>query len=435
MRILLIQSYTYGTGDLIYPLGIVNIGTILKNEKHIVALCDLNLLGETYMTRISDIIKNFNPDIIGLSIRNIDSTHESRVQFFYEYIPPLVKLIKKAGENSLIMAGGSGFSLFAREIMSSNPEIDYGIIGEGEQTMLRLLMNLDDLDNVENLCFRRNNEIIFTQRNYKNAIFEFIKPDYSILSPKLYFKKGEYSIGIETKRGCTMKCSYCSYPYLNGTQLRFRKIELVLEDIKSLYHNYGIDRFTFIDSVFNRPLKYSIDMAERIKALNLPVKWSAWFSEQGFTEEYARLCQQAGCDFFTFSPDGFSKETLIALKKGIKTDEIMKIPDIMNKFTGISVIINFFRFPPNQTILGFLRLVIFNLKTRLKLKGRLKGIGLNRIRIEPYTDICRRSLNEGIIAKDQSLLYPVFYRNREMKLLEKAFLILINIKNFIKDAF
>ncbi len=435
MKILFLQSYTYGKENIIYPIGIVNIGTVLKQEKHNVKLIDLNLLGESYMPEVRGIINSFDPDIIGVSIRNIDSTHESRVKFFYEYVPSLIKLIKDSKESALLIAGGPGFSLFSKEIMGENPEIDFGIIGEGEQTILRLLLNMDDLDNVENICFRKESEVVFTPRNYKNEIFEYISPDYSLLSPSQYYKDGEYAIGIETKRGCAMKCSYCSYPYLNGSSFRYRKTSLILDDIKKLYHEYGIRSFTFIDSVFNRPLKYSIDLVLGIKEMNLPVNWSAWFSEQGFTRDYAKLCNEAGCNFFTFSPDGFSKETLIALKKGIKTSEIVKMPYIMKDFKNISIIINFFRFPPNQTLMGFIRLLVFYIKTKLILKGKLRGIGLNRIRIEPFTDIYKRALNEGIIEKERSLLRPVFYKNRRMHIFENAFNILITVKNFLKDAF
>lgn len=435
MKILLIQSYTSGPLNIVYPIGLVNLGTVLKNERHHVAICDLNLLGESYMTRISNMIHKFVPDVIGLSIRNIDSTHESKIKFYYEYIPALIKLLKKANTTAVLVAGGSGFSLFAKEIMQENPEIDYGIIGEGEQTLLRLLISFDDMDSLENICYRKGSEVVFTKRNYKNEIFEYLSPDYSLLSPGKYYKKGEYSIGIETKRGCNMRCAYCSYPFLNGTQFRFRKTELILEDIKRLYHDYGIESFTFIDSVFNKPVKYSTELVQKIKGMNLPVKWSAWFSEQGFTREYAQLCHSAGCNFFTFSPDGFSKETLIALKKGIKTSEIVKIPDIMKDFKEVSVIINFFRFPPRQTITGFISLLMFYVKTKFTLKGKLKGIGLNRIRIEPHTDICRRAVSEGIINKDYSLLYPVFYKNSGMTIFERAFNLMLAIKNFIKDAF
>lgn len=434
MRIFLIQSYTYGRDNLVYPVGIVNIGTILKKENHTVSLCDLNLLGENYMPQIEEMVSKFRPDLIGLSIRNIDSTHESRVRFFYEYIPSLIKVIKKSAENALLIAGGPGFSLFAKEIMHENPDIDFGIIGEGETVILKVLLNLDNIRSVENIVYRKDNEIFFTSRTFKNEIFEYISPDYSLLSPSLYHKKGDYRIGIETKRGCPLRCSYCSYPYLNGHIFRFRKKELVLNDIKTLYYAYNIDSFAFIDSIFNQPSKYSIELVNDLIALDLPLKWAAWYSEKGMTLKFARLCHKAGCRAWVFSPDGYSKETLIALKKGIKTIEINKIPDIMKELKDISVIINFFRFPPGQDIRGFTGLILFNIKTRLRLKGKLKGIGLSRIRIEPHTDIYKRAVNEGSLSEGANVLRPVYYQNRKMAVFEKLFNALTATKNFLMDA-
>jgi len=434
-KILLIQSYISGVAGLVYPLGLVNLATILKKEGHIVSIADLNVMGDSRMDMLADILLSFKPDIIGISLRNIDSTHESQVTFYYLELGPLLKTIRKSWPDAHIIIGGTGFSLFARAIMAEHPEIDYGIIGEGETTLLRLLLHFDLPESVDNLIVRKQDQIVLTPRKHKNAVFEYLSPDYSILPPKAYARHYPYVIGIETKRGCPLKCAYCPYPFLNGRQHRFRKPELVIHDLKVLFYKYDIQSFTFTDSIFNQPMDYSVDILHRIVELRLPLTWSAYFTARGFSKEYALLCYHAGCREFIFSPDGFTKATLLALRKGIKTTEIRKVPACLKGLKDIRVTFNFFRFPPGQTLLGFLRLLAFRFVLTLKLGRRLQGFGMGRIRIEPHTDIHRRALREGIVGPEDNLLYPVFYRNRKLKWLEKMYDSLAGTKNYVKEAF
>ena len=82
---------------------------------------------------IQDIVIEFSPDIIGISLRNIDSTNKRRVVFYYDYLKKTLDVVK-ALSNAKIIIGGSGFSMFAKEIMKDEPRIDFGIFLEGEIT-------------------------------------------------------------------------------------------------------------------------------------------------------------------------------------------------------------------------------------------------------------------------------------------------------------
>lgn len=438
MKVLLIQSYANEKHHKpVYPIGLVNMGTVLKKENNTVSLCDLNLIGEDYMNKIQDIIDNFKPDTVIILIDRIYILRNGKSISFYDYIPPLIRHIRSCLPQCTMIACGSAFSIYAEEIFTENADLDYGVIGDCEKTILRLLVNLGDISNIENLCYRNDNDIIFTERNYSNEIFEYISPDYELLSPALYYTAGSFSIGIETKRGCPMRCSYCNYPYLAGFNFRFRKTDLIINDIKRLYFNYKIQSFRFIDPVFNKPLKQSNEILNKLNDLEFirKLKWSASFSEHGFSKDFAKKCYDAGCRSYNFFPGGYSKETLIALKKGLKTNEINRVPEILNDLKDISIGFSFYLFPPRQTLIGFFSLLYFSFKTRLLLKSRIKSIKLNNIRIEPHTDIQKRAIKEGIITPDKNMLGFPFYRNKRMKFFEILYNVIAGSKNFIRDAF
>ena len=87
-------------------------------------------------------------------------------------------------------------------------------------------------------------------------------PDRSMNHVKDYRDIPE-AIGIETKRGCALKCVYCIYGFLNGRKYRFRSPEKIVDEIEALRKVHGIDSFTFVDSVFNVPQKHAEEICRR----------------------------------------------------------------------------------------------------------------------------------------------------------------------------
>jgi len=71
----------------------------------------------------------------------------------------MVRIIKETLPSCKLVVGGPGFSLFSKEIMKRNPEIDIGVVSEGELAFYELLENLDHLERVRNLVIRRNGKL------------------------------------------------------------------------------------------------------------------------------------------------------------------------------------------------------------------------------------------------------------------------------------
>ena len=115
------------------------------------------------------------------------------------------------------------------------------------------------------------------------------------------------------------------------------------------------------------------------------------------------LALQAGCEFFSFSPDGFSDAALEALGKNLRKKDILRVYEMMKKYPEALVGYNFFINPPGQTMGDLIKLLSFGMKVRREMKGRLVGFMLGSIRVEPDTPIYERALNEGVIARDTQM--------------------------------
>lgn len=422
MKVFLIQSYLGDKELLVFPIGLACIKPALKD--HEVRVFDMNT-SKTPYEELKFEITNFTPDIVGISLRNIDSTNKTKVVYYYKYLKETVKIIKESS-NAKIIIGGSGYSIYAKEVMRDEPGIDYGVFLEGEEVFPQLLGNLNTPEKVPAIYYRKNGEIIFSGLNSGPDLNLIKIPDRGV-APLNKYQKHKDSIGVETKRGCSLECIYCVYPFLNGRKYRLREPALVVKDIKNLVTIHGADRFMFVDSVFNIPQKHAENICYEIIKQNINVKWSAWLNEKQITIEFIELMKKAGCDNVMMSPDAMSDKTLLKLGKNICKVEVLKAYGVLKEFNDFKISYNFFINPPGQSFGNFINIIMFCLRAKFELKNRIH-FEFSCLRIEPNTKLYDISVNKGVIKKGDNLLYPRIYTNRRTLYIEKIFNVLLGLK-------
>ena len=131
MKILLIQAPMGPDRTVAYPLGLANLAQALYHM-HEVQILDANCQAEQ---DINSAIEMYNPDVIGLGLRNIDNSLSLPVYYYFRYFPSFVNKVKKLSPNSILIVGGAGYSVFPREVMKSCPEIDFGVQFEAEEIL------------------------------------------------------------------------------------------------------------------------------------------------------------------------------------------------------------------------------------------------------------------------------------------------------------
>jgi len=423
-RILLIQSYLGGNEPPALPLGLVVLAARLPNDE--VRLLDLNTESEPF-EKLEQTIGGFRPEIVGISLRNIDSTNKRKVTFYYEYLKPTLKLIRRQDIDVKIILGGAGFSMFAEQIMQDALEVDFGVYREGEEILPELLENLNRPEQVKGLYFRSGSEVHFTGIRELPELVGVPAPRWDLVDVTRYAHVFN-GVGIETKRGCSLGCIYCPYPFLNGRRYRFKAPTQVVDEIEELHKTYGVQQFSFIDSVFNVPLWHAEKICRELVQRNLKVRWSAWLNESAFTRDFLLSAKSAGCDNFIFSPDGFSDATLRKLGKNIKKDDILRVARIFEESGSVRISYNFFKNPPGQTFSAALQMLLFLFRSKLRLGWKKVSFEINSLRIEPHTGLYRIALGEKSIGPGEELLYPVSYSNPKTRYLDRAFDLLLLMK-------
>lgn len=424
MKILLAQAYLGGTEPPVFPLGLSCLASSITG--HELKVFDPNV-SEDPFPELSDILETFRPDIVGFSLRNIDSTNKRKVVFYYLYIKEMIDIVRAGScRDARIIIGGSGFSMFAQEIMKDEPRIDYGVFLEGESTFHELLENLERPDTVRGIFYRKDGEALFTGPNMQMDLNKTALPDRTAISTAPYLDIPD-AIGVETKRGCMLDCIYCIYGFLNGKNLRLREPSRVVDEIEALVKKMKVKSFTFVDSVFNIPLSHAEAICSEIIGRGIDVSWSAWFHEDFMTEEFIYLAKAAGCNKVILSPDGFSDSALRNLGKTFKKKDITRVFEMLKDIDGMEICYNFFKNPPGQDLSSFLSLLCFYLKAKFILKKRVH-FEFNSIRIEPHTRLYKIALGEGLINKEDNLLYPKYYTNSRNSYIEKIFNMMLLLK-------
>ncbi len=336
MRVLLVQGYLGPNphDTLVYPLGLSYVATALADDGHDVRLCDPNAHPDG-LDSVWYEISTWAPSVVGVSLRNIDTTDYINYRYYYEHLVDTLSVIRCAAPEATIMIGGTGFSTFPERIMADHPRIDIGIVLEGEATAVEVLRHLADPTVVPGVYVRRGADVVFTGVRPMAGYPDIAWPrrDFCDVTPYLSVER---AIGVQSYRGCPLKCEYCNYPSLNGRRVRTRSARDVVNEIEDLRCRHGIREIIFADSLFDLRRSFARDICDELIARNLDVRWSAWFETYRFDEDWFLLAKQAGCYRFCFSPDGASNTTMAALGKRCREADVERVLDLAARYPDVA---------------------------------------------------------------------------------------------------
>lgn len=412
-KILLIQAISMEGMDIerVYPIGIVTMASIIERSGlYDIRIIDLNMGYEPYR-QLSESIQNENPDIIGISLRNLDPLGNRTNSLIVPFAITL-DLLSDLAPHTPLLAGGTAFSLFPKRLMEAFPQIHCGIVGEAENNILPLLESLENPPHLPGIAYRDKGEVVVIPSAGDFDMKTYQMPNRDLLDPRDYLKVNKYveSVGVETKRGCCYHCGYCSYPLLQGHCMRTRDPKDVVDEIEFLQKKYGVKVIHLTDSIVNFPVNHLDAICEEIIRRDLKINWSGFFRENLFTPENARLYARSGCNCFSLSPDGLNQQSLDLMDKHLTVDEILNTARILSE-VGVITVYHFLVNVPGespQTIAQSKELIdaIYAIHHDSKTIGT---IVLNLIRIMPNTKVEKLSLESGVITPQTDLLYPVYH--------------------------
>lgn len=314
MRVLLISANTVTAPYPVYPLGLDYVAGAVR-QHHAVCTLDLNHL--PVGLSLEDRIAAFGPDIIGLSIRNIDNTDAvNPVGFMAQYRDILKRVRCVCG--APVVLGGSGFTIFPKEAMAEL-QADYGIMGEGER--LNLLLNAiatgKDPRSVPGVV-TRGEPAALPPAPWSGPVSRYLDADLA----SYYISHGGM-LNLQTKRGCPFKCIYCTYPRIEGGEVRCVAPQAVARTAVQL-QAFGARYFFITDSAFNADIDHSLAVARAFRKAGVTIPWGAFFAPMRFPPDYFRVMAESGLQHVEFGTESLSEPVLAAYHKPFKPHHVVQ---------------------------------------------------------------------------------------------------------------
>jgi len=323
MRILLVATNRERSPYPVAPLGALFVVGAARAAGHQVEFLDLGTacLPELALKRA---LAKSDFDLLAFGIRNLDNCWCFAPYSYFDEVRRLAEIVRGQFAGPLVL-GGTGFSVSPQGWMR-RLDATCGIIGEGERVFVDVLARLEQgrpLDGVEGgiLPQKNNAPVVPAPATAIERLADLTEPAHDVCRYMRYQRHGGF-IGVQTKRGCPFKCTYCIYPKLEGRRYRLRPPEAVAHEVAAVASIAGLRHFFFVDSVFNDPRGHALAVCRELTRRRLPVRWSAFCNPVGFDAELARAMAEAGCEAVEFGLDVASEKMLAALDKPFGQREI-----------------------------------------------------------------------------------------------------------------
>ena len=210
-------------------------------------------------------------------------------------------------------------------------------------------------------------------------------------------------IPVQSRRGCPMKCVYCTTPRLEGAATRAWAPEQVASWLAHWHEQWGLTRFYFVDNIFNCPPAYGRRLCRAIKELRLPLDWSCLINPAFPDPELFHLIRAAGGAMVQVGNESGSELVLTGLGKGFDRNQVeltLKLLEAADLPYTCFLLLG----GPGETPETVQESVAFLERYEPKMVNLKVGI-----RIHPGLPLHRLALAEGVVRPADNLLWPRFY--------------------------
>ena len=408
MKVLFVSVITENIYMTVLPLGVAYVAAATRESGHDVKMLSLRSGASDYLEILANEVNRFRPQVIGVSMRNVDDQTMKDTAFLLEPVKEVVKTCRDISDATIVL-GGAGYSIFPTSSLIFTGA-DMGIRGEGEQAFVMLLDRLaEGLQPVDVPGLYLPEKGLQRRLHFPRSL-----DDYTMPLPNIHLEIPAASpddpiwLPVQTRRGCPMDCSYCSTSAIEGRRLRKHSPEKVVENLKR-YVDAGIKHFFFVDNTFNFPASYAGELCDRIISAKLDIQSRCIVYPSKVDAGLVRKMANAGFREISLGFESGSDVIFRSFNKRFSIEEVRSISELFKKEGVYQMGFLLLGGPgeTRETVLESLEFV-----DELSLDFMKLSVG---IRIYPNTPLADRAIQEGKIASNDDLLMPKFYVVEEMK--------------------
>ncbi|NLN92085.1 MAG: radical SAM protein [Candidatus Hydrogenedens sp.] len=404
MKVLLIAANTEQIDMATIPLGLASVAESIKAHGHEVLFLDLMFQADL-KTALQETLEKEQPGCIGISVRNIDDQRMESTRFLLTKVKVIIDLCREKTQVPIVL-GGAGYTIFPHAVLTFLGA-DLGIAGEGEGAFPALLEALETGKSLEGVPgLHRADREGESPKSFMKELDNFPLPDLALLLEDVK-KNPDPWIPVQTRRGCPLACSYCSTPKIEGTAIRERSPEAVVDWLKQ-WVEVGYTQFYFVDNTFNLPVPYAKALCREMISQKLGCTWSAIVYPGQMDAELVDLMAESGCVRVSIGFESGSEKMLRVLNKHFTLDDVRAAcACFQNK--AIQCMGFLLLGGPGETRETVKESLDF--ADSLNLDSLRVTVG---IRIYPDTEVVAAAVERGLVSVEDTLLTPVFYLEPEL---------------------
>jgi anaerobic magnesium-protoporphyrin IX monomethyl ester cyclase len=310
--LLLFPDYAGGHfGALRPPAGIGYLAQMLQEEGVEYDVLDMAAGGDLRTLKIK--LLSFEPDLVAISL----------MSFMYKRSYYIINCVKEISSDITIVGGGPHISTLREKVLEECKGLDYGIVQEGERTLLELCKGLE-VESILGLLYRKSGKVNYVgPRPFEKNLDKFTFPRFD------KFPLGKYvteEIGIVSSRGCPFNCTYCPVKTSIGQQYRIRSAESIVDEI-TYWYNRGFKQISILDDNFtlNKERVFKIcDAICKKEFKNIELNCNNGIRADKVDKEMLSAMKLAGFRYFAFGIESGNEQVLKNIKKNQDLDVIEK---------------------------------------------------------------------------------------------------------------
>lgn len=350
-RVLLCQPWDYndeGNPSAKYNLayryqtphyGLVLLATLAQKAGHIVKILDAEAelvmqgqgVSEYILThRIPSLIKEFHPDIVGISCSASYRWPEA-----YQ-MAKAFDAFKQQGESFKLILGGHHITSQFEDVFRQAPFVDWVHIGESEKSFLEVLSGSDPKQ-VNGIAWLEEGQIYQNPLSTVEELDELPYPDWSLLDLDYYtapnsaiLKKEPLEmhqwLPVITSRGCSYRCAFCTYKYQKFRNHSGEYIGEYMDYILRNFERYKIDAlYCAYDAMVTSKLLHSICKQILKRKIHKKAIWIRTLRTNITEEEDLVALKKAGCVRTLYGFESGSNRILERMNKHAKVEDHLRV--------------------------------------------------------------------------------------------------------------
>lgn len=329
------------SGPLTPPIGPAYIAASLIQAGHEVRIVDgvgenpfqiTSLFNDTVMAiglKSEEIVDRIQPDtqMIGVSCMFSQDWPEIR---------RLVGMVRRRFPGVPIVMGGEHITAVPDFTLTSTPEVDACVVGEGEETIVDLVNAFEEgrgWDAIPGLVLRDGNGGVRATgpRTRIRSVDDIPWPAWHLVPVNAYLDNG-FSFGVDrgrsmpilATRGCPYECTFCSNPEMWTTRWYARDVNNVLDEIQAYMDRFGATNFDFYDLTAIVKRTWILDFTNAIVERKMKFTWQlpSGTRSEAIDDEVSRMLYESGCRNMSYAPESGSPAVLKRIKKVVKLDRL-----------------------------------------------------------------------------------------------------------------